>query len=202
MRAVSLQSFSNKVSSTPETPRKKTKTSELLETLRDIAKINKPTSPAPEKKLNGELFKSFFPVLEMAYVSDTRIPMLIDKLFAEGITSMFALKQCTYEDLRDMKFQIGEARCLVAVLEGIEAFPRQVFLDNQPSFDGAEQQVANEDYGSQQNIDDSAEETELPCNDNTAVGIGGADDPVSHLDSDGDITEDESQALFGNSAVY
>ena len=65
----------------------------------------------------------------MAYVADHHIDLLnSEKLFTEGINSIFAFKQCTYDNLRAMTFQVGEARAVVAVLEGIEAFPRNISI--------------------------------------------------------------------------
>ena len=67
----------------------------------------------------------------MVYVADHHIDLLnSEKLFTEGINynSIFAFKECTYDNLRAMTFQGGEARAVVAVLEGIEAFPRNISI--------------------------------------------------------------------------
>ena len=113
-----------KYGSNPEPRKKKNRTMELLHTLKDSAAMNRPKSPPAQIKINGDLFLSFCPVLEMAYILDDRIVVFSNKLFSEGINSVFALKQCSYDDLRSMTFQIGEAWSLIAVLEGVEALLR------------------------------------------------------------------------------
>ena len=183
----------------------------MLSELREIALLQQQKSPAAEVKMNGNIFVSFAPILDRAFIAEARVPVLIATLFENGITSVFALKQCTYDDLRELKFQIGEARALIAVMEGIEAFLQQVPVlpaqVNQPQQnkhhvgreeDDDETQLVlvqeTEDYLP---VESETEQNNFEVIMETQLGGDTDDKPRQHLDSDA-----ESGALFGNSACY
>ena len=126
----------------------------------------------------------------MVYVADHHIDLLnSEKLFTEGVNSIFSFKQCTYDDLRAMTFQVDEARAVVAVLEGIEAFPRNISICTLNT-----QGVQDETNLEPQTEISNAEG--LPQQHQRSYGFGMADTPAAHLDSEADETENESQAMF------